>query len=394
MTQKIDPEQARQEIIDSFTRTLFVQAYATFVEQAKEDGEDTSDLPQAGPGEDWMDVAPETPESAVQAGLEGIAAIERRYGVPIEELVFIASEECRKAKCRTNRDHNTEAFGYFLAMQYVGHGVSWSDDHPMQLDLPHGEFNIGSREEAGLDPLEEDHLRWNPERENPRKHQPVGMRMLLLAGEPPSGKQDDSYLIEKRRPPSGLPRMVRRKPSGSAKTLVRHRLRGNPEGAEIPAFVRPAVAGYENFQAFTPREIGVLRGLVIPTQVCQVGSAVTTYYRSDKWENKKHDYFHNHDPGVKVGVTDGDGPMVAVPAEIAGKRDGIAIYKLGTCLGLEYETPDGERVEIKGRSPEIELYASASRKVLLVIDTAGSTAHVLAILWGGKMRVEDRGIVG
>jgi len=83
-----------------------------------------------------------------------------------------------------------------------------------------------------------------------------------------------------------------------------------------------------------------------------------------------------------------------VPAEIAGKRDGIAIYRLGTCLGFTYSTPEGEEMEAKVRAPLPELYASASRKVLLVIDTAGNTAKVLAILWGGSMRVEDRGIVG
>ena len=353
---KYDPKRARRQIIDSFTRTLFVQAYATFVEQANEDGEDTSDLPQPGPGEDWMDSAPETPESAVQAGLDGIAAIEKRYGVPIEELAFIASEECLKTRCHASRDHNAEAFGHYLAMQYVGHGVSWSDDHAMQLDLPHGEFNIGSREEAGLPPTEEDALRWNPEREN------------------------------------GTMRGARR---------------ANPEGAEIPAFVKPAVAGYEDFQAFSPRMIGTLRGLVIPTQICLVGEAVQTLYRSDKWENKKHDYYHDHDPGVRIGRTDVSGakanpvdapdtlgPMVAVPAEIAGKRDGIAIYKLGDCLGFTYSTPEGETIEAKVRSPLPELYATASRKVLLVIDTSGSVAKVLAILWGGSLRVEDRGIVG
>ena len=171
----------------------------------------------------------------------------------------------------------------------------------------------------------------------------------------------------------------------------------NPGDPHNPA-VAEATAGYEDFHAFSPREVGQLRGLIIPRTICLAGEAVQTLYRSDKWENKKNDYYHDHDPGVKVGRTDEHGQMVAVPAEIAGwssddPRD-LGLYKLGDCLGFFYRDLDGEEIEAHVSRPLPELYATASRKVLLVIEVSGDAAEVQAILWGGKLCVKDVGIVG
>jgi hypothetical protein len=44
--------------------------------------------------------------------------------------------------------------------------------------------------------------------------------------------------------------------------------------------------------------------------------------------------------------------------------------------------------------PRPELYAVPNGKVLLVIDTSGSQAKVVASLWGGKLDVRPEGIVG
>jgi hypothetical protein len=176
-----------------------------------------------------------------------------------------------------------------------------------------------------------------------------------------------------------------------------HARRANPGDPHNPA-VAEATAGYEDFHAFSPREVGQLRGLIIPRTICLAGEAVQTLYRSDKWENKKNDYYHDHDPGVKVGRTDEHGQMVAVPAEIAGwssddPRD-LGLYKLGDCLGFFYRDLDGEAIEAHVSRPLPELYATASRKVLLIIEVSGDAAEVQAILWGGKLCVKDVGIVG
>lgn len=148
---------ARQKIIDSFTRTLFVQAYASFVEQELEDGADVDDLPYASHGENWMDVAPESPESMIQVGLDALARITSHTGHGVETMFAIATRDCAAngRKCTTSR-HTPDEFGYCLAMQYVGHGVGWNDNHATRLDLPYGEFNICSREECGLPERDDD----------------------------------------------------------------------------------------------------------------------------------------------------------------------------------------------------------------------------------------------
>jgi hypothetical protein len=146
----------RDEIIASFTRTLFVDAYASFVERAQEDREPIDDLPRAGAGEDWMDHAPETPlwtESEAQTAIDRIESM----GRTVERLYELASESCaRDARSCVRKRHNPEQFGHYLAMQYVGHGVAWDDDHAMRLHLPHGEGPfVGCRADAGLPEREE-----------------------------------------------------------------------------------------------------------------------------------------------------------------------------------------------------------------------------------------------
>jgi len=172
--------------------------------------------------------------------------------------------------------------------------------------------------------------------------------------------------------------------------------RVNP--GEPPPELAEAIDGYEDFHAWEPREIGEMN-LVIPTTVCVVGEMVQTLYRSDKWENKSSDYFHDHDPGVMIGRTDA-AARVANPGCQTGVRlphwitDAKAVYMLGRCLGYSYTQPDGEPIEAKVGRPLPELYAVPNRKALLVIDTAGDTAECLAVIWGGNLIVKDVGIVG
>jgi hypothetical protein len=148
----------RDEIIDSFTRTLFVEAYAAFVDDLASDGEDTDDMPQAHGGEDWMDAAPVTPDWVTPVALVKLAAIEAHLGESVESLYSRASAHCagQLPKCNRSR-HTADQFGYCLAMQYVGHGVAWSDDHARELDLPDGDsIHLGSRTDCGLPEVEEE----------------------------------------------------------------------------------------------------------------------------------------------------------------------------------------------------------------------------------------------
>jgi hypothetical protein len=154
-----------------------------------------------------------------------------------------------------------------------------------------------------------------------------------------------------------------------------------------------ALGQYENFHKLPPKEVGTFVGLVIPDACVVVGEAKDILYRSDKWENKNHDYIHDHKPGVKVGRFDMDTRHAgtAVPRIITGVS---TLYKLGVCLGLNYFNFDGEPMEARVKRPYPELYAVPSGKALLIIDTSGSRAKLCIALWGGQLDVRDVGIVG
>lgn len=133
----------RDRIVKSFIRTLFVQAYADFAEETE------VDVPRASGGEDWMDVAPNTSAWAEIEALKCLSDLEKTVG-PLESLYAKCLSECKALPKPCKGEHDPEGFGHYVAMQYVGHGVSWRDDHPTLLELPYGEFNISSLEEAGL----------------------------------------------------------------------------------------------------------------------------------------------------------------------------------------------------------------------------------------------------
>lgn len=137
-------------IIDGMARALYVCAYADAIEEGEIEGEG------AGPGEDWMDVAPETPGYARDAALVLAGRIEERNGMSLICLLYQAGRAdgidvfARPAdadspywfEARESRHCNyAESFGHDLAMQSLGHGVSWFDDHkrfPLSLPLIDG----------------------------------------------------------------------------------------------------------------------------------------------------------------------------------------------------------------------------------------------------------------
>jgi hypothetical protein len=64
---------------------------------------------------------------------------------------------------------------------------------------------------------------------------------------------------------------------------------------------------------------------------------------------------------------------------------------LGQCLGFAYYDPESDQeIEAKVTQPFPELYSIPSGKALLVIQ---SKRTVLALIWGGRLGVEARGIV-
>jgi hypothetical protein len=145
-------ESLEGEILDGMARTLFLLAYADFVEREIEDGNNVDDLPRPGGGEDWDDYAPETPLSAREAATTAAIALCGQNGCALPELYRRAMIACGDARCQRAKEHTPEAFGSDLAMMVTGQGVSWFDDHarfPLHSSL-YFEFCIGDRVEAGL----------------------------------------------------------------------------------------------------------------------------------------------------------------------------------------------------------------------------------------------------
>jgi hypothetical protein len=149
----------RDTIIESAARALWLCAYADHVEDFQEH---KSDYPKRewkkhfcpaslresakcptfgtharpGPGEDWMDYAPPTGEPARAEARKLIAEIEKRNKIKVEDAY--AKAEAAEGHLK---EPTPEDFGHYLAMQALGHGVAWADDHPdHDLDLPLIEF--------------------------------------------------------------------------------------------------------------------------------------------------------------------------------------------------------------------------------------------------------------
>lgn len=142
----------REQIINLMARTLFVAAYADYVEDPETE-DDVSGLPTASMGADWFDVAAElkTPESALQVARKIADDMERLNGLPIDEMFRrAAAMEPQEKKLdwgTFTKDHRKEPtldeFAYCTAMQSLGHGVGWSDDHPDHgFELPRAEYYV------------------------------------------------------------------------------------------------------------------------------------------------------------------------------------------------------------------------------------------------------------
>lgn len=160
--------------------------------------------------------------------------------------------------------------------------------------------------------------------------------------------------------------------------------------------VDQAVAIYEGFHRFAPRKVGAFHAsFKIPSRVNKQGPAIDVLYRSNKVDpetlkkpRKPINYIHEHDSkGVYTYLPRGPGALIETPHWI---RDAQALCMLGFCLGFKFKR-DGKVVEAVGKKPLPELYTTANGKALLVVQ---DKRDVIALVWGGKLDVEPRGIVG
>ena len=153
---------------------------------------------------------------------------------------------------------------------------------------------------------------------------------------------------------------------------------------------------YEQFHRYPPRKVGEFApSFAIPTHVYKKGRAVDVLYRSSKVDpetlkkpRRPVDYIHEHDPGVTTYMPSGPGERVEVPGWL---RDTDALVLIGACLGFRFEDSSGTIIECEGTNPLPELYSTVNGKSLIVVDRKRT---LIAMIWGGKLDVEPRGIVG
>ncbi len=176
-------------------------------------------------------------------------------------------------------------------------------------------------------------------------------------------------------------------------------LRRNPAGALDPL----AVEKFVEFNRFDPRATGTMATVDIPDEVWCLGAAVHVMYRSDKVDpetlrkpRRPLNYIHDHDTGVSLYV-----PLeVRLPGDLEGElepvpdwiREATTVTKLGDCLGYRFLPEAGGRArDVEGTRPLPELYCTPCGRALLVVQ---SKRQILALMWGGMLGVEARGIVG
>lgn len=132
------PTDVELAFVAGAARAMFVTAWA---DKQEERG-------HTYPGQELMDVAPKTPRYAILRAWQLMGRMEAiNNGYEIHALIAAArradklGEEFDEEYCRL--------FGHYYAMQSLGHGVSWFDDHePLDLlygatlQFPHIEFII------------------------------------------------------------------------------------------------------------------------------------------------------------------------------------------------------------------------------------------------------------
>lgn len=129
-------------IIAGMARAFFVERWA---QREEEKG-------RSHGGEELMDVAPATsPKAKAHAKKFAAQVVAANGGRTIRELYNEAQAANRRAGI-SGRGAEAE-FGHYLAMQAMGHGVSWFDDNAkFDLKVPHTEFwgGLARRSRGGL----------------------------------------------------------------------------------------------------------------------------------------------------------------------------------------------------------------------------------------------------
>jgi hypothetical protein len=134
----------KQEIIEHVARTLFVCAFADACDDEEIDFDPRGQ--KAGSQENWFDtVTDPTPESAILKAKEIVTNFELQNERDVGNAVTEWAELHFAKKGYITREIAEEKFGYYLAMEALGHGVSLWDDvcQPEDSRFEVGYFEYG-----------------------------------------------------------------------------------------------------------------------------------------------------------------------------------------------------------------------------------------------------------
>lgn len=155
---------------------------------------------------------------------------------------------------------------------------------------------------------------------------------------------------------------------------------------------------FEEFHARPVRDIrNFSSSLELPMEAAFAGEAKQVLYRSDKLNPTTNvdegwvSYYHDHSRGVKLYRCDAaamrSGNVHKIPSWIHRVEE---LTWLGQCMGFTYRDIEGNEQDTKATKPLPDLFCIPSGKALLVIQ---DKRRVLAIMFGGRLAVESRGIV-
>ena len=139
---------------------------------------------------------------------------------------------------------------------------------------------------------------------------------------------------------------------------------------------------YTEFHDYDPKDVGRFpAAFKLPRTVEKIGPALWVCYRSSKWDEGSHDYIHEHSKGTMCYLP---GRGTPVPKRITQCH---TLVDLGRCLGFGYRDELEEDIDLSAKH---RLFCTPDGRALVIVK---DKRHVIAMIWGGQLRVEDRGIV-
>ncbi len=171
----------------------------------------------------------------------------------------------------------------------------------------------------------------------------------------------------------------------------RRSIRDNPRiRSTRPPGVSQATKTFEDFNEYPSKGVSKFaREIVVPERMPYPGPCRWVTYRSDKWKNGTHDYIHTiaSYPRVKCVMAGEDYPTVKVPLAV---RNATTLTQIGLrALGFAFEY-DGDECEAKVPAGTEWFWSQTARALYLI----ANKRKLVALVWGGDLNVEPRGIVG